>query len=45
MDDQFSDKEIINSFYRVLPYLHVIFEDDISYAMMDTEKYILTHDR
>lgn len=42
MDEQFSDKEIINSFYRVLPYLHVIFEDDISYAMMDTEKYLLS---
>jgi hypothetical protein len=44
MDAQLTDKEILNSFYRVLPYLNVIFEDDISYAMMDTEKYLLTQD-
>jgi Methyl-accepting chemotaxis protein len=44
MTSQNSDKEIINSFYRVLPYLNVIFEDEISYAMMDTEKYLLSQD-
>lgn len=44
MDDQNSDREIINSFYRVLPYLNVIFEADISYAMMDTEKYLISQD-
>ncbi|MDD3169320.1 MAG: methyl-accepting chemotaxis protein [Eubacteriales bacterium] len=44
MAEQFSDKEILNSFYRVLPYLHIIFEDDCSYAVMDTEKYLLSQD-
>lgn len=42
MAEQNSNTEIINSFYRVLPYLNVIFEDDVSYAMMDTEKCLLS---
>ena len=42
MTVQNSDKEIINSFHRVLPYLNIIFEDEVSYAMMDTEKCLLS---
>lgn len=36
--------DIISSFFNVLPYLNVIFEDDISYAILDTEKYLVSKD-
>lgn len=41
MDPALSGSEIIHSFLSVLPYLNVIFEDDISYALLDTEKYLI----
>jgi len=39
-----SDKDIINSFQKVLPYLSIIFDDGVSYAVMDTEKHLMAHD-
>lgn len=44
MDPALSGSEIIRSFLSVLPYLNVIFEDDISYALLDTEKYLISKD-
>lgn len=41
-DSKISDKEIINSFFHILPYLKLFFEDDVSYAIMDTEKYLIS---
>lgn len=35
-----SDNELLNSFYNLLPYLPILFEEDISFAMIDREKYI-----
>lgn len=35
--------EIMNSFNNLLPYLPLLFEDDISFAITDTEKYITSH--
>lgn len=44
MSDQRSENDIIRSFFSVLPYLNIIFEDDISYAILDTEKYLASKD-
>lgn len=41
-ENRISDEEIINSFCDVIPYLKDMFEEDVSFAMTDTEKYLLS---
>ncbi len=41
-ENRISDKKVINSFCDVLPYLKDMFEEDVSFAMTDTEKYLLS---
>jgi len=40
--DKISDKEIINFYYNAMPLIEVLFEEDISMAITDTEKYLYT---
>ncbi len=42
MVNRISNQSIINSFCDVVPFLNELFEEDVSYAMTDTEKYILS---
>ena len=40
--DRISDNETINFFYNALPLIEVLFDEDISMAITDTEKYLYT---
>lgn len=40
--DRISDKEIINFYYNAMPLIEVLFDEDISMAITDTEKYLYT---
>jgi archaellum component FlaC len=40
--DRISDKEIINFYYNAIPLIEVLFDEDISMAITDTEKYLYT---
>jgi len=40
--DKISDKDVINYFYNVMPYIGVLFDEDVSMAITDTEKYLYT---
>ncbi len=40
--DRISDKEIINFYYNAMPLIEVLFDEDISMAITDTEKYLFT---
>lgn len=42
MMDRISDKETINFFYNAIPLIEVLFDDDISMGITDTEKYLYT---
>ena len=40
--DKISDKDMINVFYNTIPAIQVLFDEDISIALTDTEKYLYT---
>ena len=40
--DKISDKDMINFFYNAIPSIQVLFDEDISMALTDTEKYLYT---
>ena len=40
--DRISDKEIINFYYNAMPLIEVLFDEDISMGITDTEKYLYT---
>jgi archaellum component FlaC len=40
--DKVSEKEMINFFYNVMPYIKLLFDSDVSLALSDTEKYLYT---
>lgn len=40
--DKISDKDMINFFYNAIPSIQVLFDEDISIALTDTEKYLYT---
>jgi len=40
--DRISDNEMINFFYNALPLIEVLFDENISMAITDTEKYLYT---
>jgi len=42
MINQFSQYEILNSLRSVLPYLSYLFEEDVSFSITDTEKYLIS---
>lgn len=39
--EKISDNETLMSFYKMLPYLPTLFEDEISFAITDKEKYLV----
>lgn len=41
MNNQFTENELLDSFYNVIPYLSNLFDDDVAFALTDTEKFIL----
>lgn len=40
MGSSMTGNEILDSFYTVIPYLMNLFDDDVSFALTDTEKFI-----
>ena len=40
--DKISDNDMINFFYNAIPSIEVLFDEDISMALTDTEKYLYT---
>lgn len=36
-----TEHQLLNSFYEVIPYLSNLFEDDVAFALTDTQKFIL----
>lgn len=42
MLNKISDKDMINFFYNAIPSIEVLFDEDISMALTDTEKYLYT---
>ncbi len=40
MDSSVTGNEILDSFYSVIPYLMNLFDDDVSFALTDAEKFI-----
>jgi archaellum component FlaC len=42
MLNRISDKEMINFFYNAIPLIEVLFDEDVSMAITDTEKYLYT---
>ncbi|WP_158585088.1 methyl-accepting chemotaxis protein [Lacrimispora algidixylanolytica] len=41
MYDQNTTHQLLNSFYEVIPFLSNLFEDDVAFALTDTQKFIL----
>lgn len=41
MYDQNSTHQLLDSFYEVIPFLSNLFEDDVAFALTDTQKFIL----
>lgn len=41
MSYQITGNELLDSFYNVIPYLSNLFEDDVAFALTDTQKFIL----
>ena len=40
--NKISDKDMMNFFYNAIPYIEVLFDEDVSMALTDTEKYLFT---
>lgn len=40
MKTEISNNEILNSFYVILPYLANLFDEDVSFGIVDTERYL-----
>jgi len=43
MQKKISDNEILNSFINVVNYLPCFFDDDVSFAITDTEAFLKVH--
>ncbi|MEY8353436.1 methyl-accepting chemotaxis protein [Lachnospiraceae bacterium 54-53] len=41
MNGPFTENGLLDSFYNAIPYLFPLFEDDVAFALTDTQKFIL----
>ncbi len=41
MDECVNGNEVLDSFYHIAPYIKYFFDEEVSYAVTDKEKYIL----
>lgn len=39
------DKEIFNYAYKFIPYISILFDDEVCFGITDKEKYILSYNK